>query len=170
MSTANRNRFDASALSEDYTEKTSLARFKELRRAFPNVLIIFVHGDYYYGFDETAVALFLLFGCRYYRKEGMLVVRIEKARFEDHMVGKRQMRGFRYLVDQNGELTFEKGIKKFRLQKPLSFYDTNLDRVQNKNSTRSYWESTNTRHGKGWYDDVWTPGLPSSRFYRKKSK
>ena len=170
MSTANIDQFDMSVLSKDYAEKTSLARYNELRRAFPNVLIIFEHDDYYYGFDETAVALFFLFGCRYYRKKGMLVAKIDKAKFEKHMVGKRQMRGFRYLVDQNGRLTFEKGIKKFRLQKSLSYYDTNMDRVQNKEPTASYWKNINTRHGGGWHDDVWTPGLPSSHFYRRKSK
>ena len=28
--------------------------------------------------------------------------------------------------------------------------------------------SAYSRHGRGWADDVWTPGLPSSRFHRKK--
>ena len=171
MSPAKLDRFDASMLSNRYAEKSSLARYKELHSAFPNVLIIFEHGGCYYGFNETAVALYFLFGCRYYRQKGMLVVKVEKAKFEEHMIGRRQMRGFRYLVDRNGRLTFEKGIKKFRLRKPLSYYEANLDHVQNNSSTASsYRKAPDTRHGGGWHDDVWAPGLPSSRFFRKKSK
>ena len=162
--------FDASVLGADFAQKSSLARYRELRDVFPNTLIIFEHGDYYYGFDETAVAMYDLFGSRYYQQKGMLVVKIEKNKFETHMIAKRQMRRFRYLVDRNGELTFEKGEKLFHLQKPLSYYAEKLDTVQNKKPETSYWNDPITRHGGGWYDDVWAPGLPSSRMHGKKSK
>ena len=134
------------------------------------MLIIFEHSGYYYGFDETAVAMYFLFGRRYYLQKGMLVVKIEKAKFEEHMIGKRQMRGFRYLVDRDGQLTFEKGKKKFRLQNTLSYYEANSDRIQNKKAAASFWNDPSTRHSWGWHDDVWAPGLPSSRVFRKKPK
>ena len=167
---SNRDHFDASMLSEGYENKSSLARYKELQKTFPNVLIIFENGEYDYGFDETAVALSILFGYRYYLKEGMLVVKIKKTKFEEYLIVKRQMRGFRYLVDRNGKLTFEKGTKKFRLAKPLSAYKSDLNRKQKKELATSYWDDPITKHGGGWYDDAWTPGLPSSRMYRKKSR
>ena len=28
--------------------------------------------------------------------------------------------------------------------------------------------TTSSRHGGGWVDDAWVPGLPSSRFFRKR--
>lgn len=77
------DQFDASMLSKGYAKKPSLARYNELRRAFPNALIIFEHGEHYYGFDETAVALYDLFGCRYYQQKGKLVVKVERTKFED---------------------------------------------------------------------------------------
>ena len=164
------DQFDASMLSKGYAKEPSLARYNELRRAFPNALIIFEHGEHYYGFDETAVALYDLFGCRYYQQKGKLVVKVERTKFEDFMIVRRQMRGFRYVVDRNGSLTFERGSKKFHLQKPLSYYEANLDRIQNKGLTTSYWNDPITRHGGGWHDDVWAPGLPSSRLNRKKPR
>lgn len=35
---------------------------------------------------------------------------------------------------------------------------------------RPYWNDPITRHGGGWHDDVWAPGLPSSRLNRKKPR
>ena len=162
------DQFDASMLSKGYAKKPSLARYNELRNAFPNTLIVFEHGEYYYGFDETAVALYDLFGCHFYQQKGKLVVKIDKTKFEEFMTARRQMRGFRYVVDRNGILTFEKGTKKFRLQKPLSYYEANLDRILNKEASTSYLNDPITRQGRGWCEDVWAPGLPSSRLNRKK--
>ena len=162
--------FDASVLSDGYVKKTSLARYNELRGAFPNALIFFEHGEHYYGFDETAVALYDLFGCRYSQQKGKLVVKVERSKFEEFMIARRQMRGFRYVVDRNGSLTFERGAKKFHLQKPLSYYEANLARIQNKGLTTSYWNDPITKHGGGWHDDVWVPGLPSTRLNGKKPR
>ena len=169
ISYSKNDRFDASALSNGYEDKGSLSRFKELQSSFPNILIIFEHAGFYYGFDETAVALYYLFGCRYYRQKGMLVVKVEATKFEEHMIGKKQMRGFRYVIDRNGKLTFEMG-KKFSLPKTLSYYDINLDRIQKVNPASSSWSNSYTKNGRGWYDDVWLPGLPSQRFYKKRYK
>ncbi len=163
--TAETKHFDTSLLSADFAKKSSLTRYEELCNAFPKVLIIFEHGGYYYGFNDTAVALYDLFGCRYSLQKGMLVAKIEKAKFESHMILKRRMRGFCYLIDRNGILTFEKGIKQFSLQKPMSYYLKNWDKLQNKKTATSY---PIDKHGFGWLDDAWTPGLPSSRMYRKK--
>ena len=107
------DQFDASMLSKGYAKKPSLARYNELRRAFPNALIIFEHGEHYYGFDETAVALYDLFGCRYYQQKGKLVVKVERTKFEDYMIVRRQMRGFRYVGKGNGCPPFERGTKSF---------------------------------------------------------
>ena len=158
------NIFDASLLSSEYANKTSLSRYKELINTFPNTLIIFEHADNYYGFDETAVALYYLFGCCYYKKNGMLVSKIEAAKFEEHFIAKRQMRGFRYVIDRNGILTFEKGTKGFSLQKPLSYYFTNIEQFQRDKSHVPSYDKSYSRHGAGWHDDVWAPGLSSQRF------
>jgi len=76
------------------------------------------------------------------------------------------MRGFRYVVDRDGLLTFEIGQKKFCLQKPLSYYKENVEHILNGKSTS--WINSTLKQGGGWLDDVWAPGLPSSRFFRKK--
>ncbi len=166
MDTEKYDCFDVSALSGEYSQKTSLARYKELQSSFSHALIIFEYNDHYYGFDETAVALYFLFGCHYYQEKEMLVAKIEKEKFEDFMIDKRNMRGFRYVVDRNGLLTFEKGEKRFSLQKPLSYYKENLGRIQNGKAPASWTNST--KHASSWYDDVWAPGLPSSRFFKEE--
>ena len=163
-------KFDASLLSSGYADKASLNRYKELHSTFPNTLIIFEHADYYYGFDETAVALYYLFGCRFYKQKGMLVTKTDATKFEDHFIGKRQMRGHRYIIDRNGKLTFGKGTGCF-LRKPLSYYNSiDLDRIQKAKSAKSSWTNSYSKYGGGWNNDAWTPGLPSQRFYRKKTK
>ncbi len=160
-------RFDDSRLSADYASKGSMARYKELTRAFPNTLIVFVHDAYYYGFDKTAVALALLFNCRFYRNKGMLVIKIESGDYQ-RKTKAGQLRGFRCIVDNNGILTFQMG-KKFSLEKPMSYYEKKQNSVSENKSSHS-WIDSASRHGRGWHDDAWSPGLPSSRFFRNKSK
>ena len=170
MVSSKRERFDASLLSSEYADKASLNRYKELHSTFPNTLIIFEHADYYYGFDETAVALYYLFGCRFYKQKGMLVTKTDASKFEEHFIAKRQMRGYRYIIDRNGKLIFVNGKRSF-LRKPLSYYRSiDLDRILKAKSAKSSWTDSYSKHGGGWYNDAWTPGLPSQRFYRKKSK
>lgn len=167
---SNGKRFDASLLCKEYADKSSLNRYHELYITFPNTLIIFEHADYYYGFEETAVALYYLFGCKFYKQKGMLVTKTDATMFEEHFVGKRQMRGYRYIIDRNGKLTFVNGKGCF-LKKPLSYYNSiDLDRIQKAKLAKSSWTDSYSKHGGGWYNDVWTPGLPSQRFFRKKSK
>ena len=160
-------RFDASLLSAEYAKKSSMARYRELLKTFPNVLILFEHDGNYYGFDETAVALHFLFGYPNYRKEEMFVMKVEKAKFEAYAIAKKQMCGYCYVVDRDGVLSFERGKKRFRLQKPLSAYEEILHPKQKKVIAPSYWSDPGT--SRGGYDGPWTPGLPSSRFYRKKT-
>lgn len=168
MASINEKEFNASSLSESYPKKTSLSRYKELTSVFPNTFIMFEHEGFYYGFDETAVALFLLFKYRLDIKKEMLVAKIDRNEFRityDHAL----MRGYRYIVDKNGELLFVNG-KPFYLKTPLSDYKKliNNNKIHQKKQEKTTPQTENdTKHGGGWYDDVWTPGLPSSRFYKK---
>ena len=166
MVSINEKEFNASSLSESYPKKSSLSRYKELTSVFPNTFIMFKHEGFYYGFDETAVALFLLFKCELNVKKEMLVAKIDRNEFRityDHAL----MRGYRYIVDKNGELLFVNG-KPFYLKHPLSYYKTIINKVHRKKQKKTTSQAENdTKHGGGWYGDAWTPGLPSSRFYKK---
>ena len=134
---------------------------------FPNTLIFFEKYGYCYGFDETAAMISMICGYRVYKKDDMLVIKFEKSRFQQ-MIKRGQMRGYRLIIDKSGKLTFISG-NTFHLEKPLSYYKNNPDYTLNKKPlqkpVRSY-----TKNGGGWHDDAWTPGLPSSRFFRTKKK
>ena len=161
----NKVRFDSSSLSDEYAGKTSLARYRELVRVFPNSLILFMNKGCYYGFDETAVVLNLWFGYQFHKSKGMLVAKSEKL---EPLVRIFRMRGFRYIVDEYGKLTFGTG-KGFRLPKPLSYYEKHPKSRPTPKQKPTTWSESFSKHGGGWHDDVWAPGLPSSRFYRKRS-
>ena len=164
MMSINKAIFDSTSVSDGYAKKTSLDRYKELRRTFPNTLILFRNMGYYYGFDETAVVLDMWFGYTYHKSHGMLVAKGNNYKL---ILEKFQMCGLRYIVDENGKLTFGKG-KGFKLSKPLSYYESHpIVRQPPKNKSTS-WTDSYSRHGGGWHDDVWAPGLPSSRFYKSK--
>lgn len=168
MDSANKVQFNTSSLSAGYAQRSSLARYKELKRTFPNTLILFSKNGYYYGFDETAVAMSKLFGCHYQMKKRMLVAKSAKI---ERMIAIFQSRGLRYIIDVDGKLTFDEG-KGFRLQNPLSYYETHQTKKRDAKTKSTSWTDSNSKsyskHGGGWNDDVWTPGLPSSRFYRTK--
>lgn len=157
--------FGGSALSDDYAKKASLTRYTELMRAFPNTLIFFAHDCYYYGFDATAVALNLLFGFKYYKNKQMLIVKIKRIEFEA-IAERVKARGLRYIIDDQGSLTFVRG-KKFMLQESLSYYEANMKKLSKRKAVSSRTDNY-IKQGRGWSNDAWTPGLPSSRFYRKK--
>lgn len=169
--------FDDSALCDEYRYLPSRYRYDELRSVFPFTILIFEHGGYYYGFNESAVALRILYGFDYYEKGGMLVVKIEGYIFESQILPEKRIKGFGYILDRNGSLTFRYG-KKFRLVKPLSYYRQLGRQKALKARLRpahpiketKYWGDPDTRRGYGWHDGVWAPGLPSSRFYRKRTK
>ena len=69
-----------------------------------------------------------------------------------------------------GKDLIDRGLAQITAKGLLIYYETNLDRIQNKGLTTSYWNDPITRHGGGWHDDVWAPGLPSSRLNRKKPR
>lgn len=164
MSNSNRTRFDASRLSDVYKRKSSLARYRELTHVFPHTLILFHHQGYYYGFDESAVVLNIWFGYPLRKAKGMLVVKDKNL---DPIIRKCQLRGIRYVLDRNGELTFGAG-KGFRLKKPPAYYEEHpVSRPAPKVRVSSYSDSC-FRSGGGWQDDVWTPGLPSARMFKKR--
>lgn len=177
MNTGNAHKFDSSALRECYKEMPSKLRYNELCRTFPYTMLIFEHGGYYYGFDESAVALRILYGFDYYEKGGMLVVKIADYIFESQILSESNMKGFGYVLDRDGSLTFRRG-KKFRLAKDLSYYRQLGRKLTSKAKQKPVRQikqrrprgDTNTRHGYGWHDDAWTPGLPSSRLFRKRMK
>ena len=164
MSSPNKVRFDESSLSPDYSEKKSLARYRELMKTFPNTLILFQNNGYLYGFEETAVVMSIWFGYRYQKKDGMLVA---KGAEIHSMLSKLQTKGFRYIVDNNGHLAFRTGTG-FSLPRSLSYYEKHpVSKPTPKKRKTSYTDSY-SKQGGGWNDDVWAPGLPSSRFYRKR--
>ncbi len=157
-------RFDASSLSANYSEKGSLARYQELNSVFPHTLILFHHTGYYYGYNDTAVALNRWFGYRFYQSKELLFA---KGDHLEPLVRKFQLRGYRYIVDDDGELTFGSG-KGFILKKPLSYYEAHpVLRPEPKPRSTSYTEQF-SKNGGGWNDDVWTPGLPSERYFKKR--
>ena len=165
MTDPNKILFDPSSLSDEYGTKKSLARYRELKGVFPNSLIFFRNEGCYYGFDETAVVLNLWFGYPFYKSAGMLIAKIEKI---EPVVCVCQQRGIRYIVDEYGKLTFGAG-KRFRLPKPLSYYEEHHKSMPVPKQRSTTWTESDSKHGGGWYDDVWTPGLPSSHFYKKRS-
>lgn len=155
--------FNASSLSDEYAGKSSLARYKELTRVFPNTLILFENKGYYYGFDETAVALNIWFGYPFRKAKGMLVA---KGRPLKPLIRKFQLRGIRCILDEQGKVTFWPG-KGFKLQKPLSYYEEHPISRPDPKPRNTSWTNSYTKQGGGWDDDAWVPGLPSSRFYKK---
>ena len=167
MANINEINFNTSLLSEAYQKKSSLLRYKELASAFPNTFILFEHEGFYYGFGETAVALFWLFKCKLDIKKEMLVTKIDRYKFR--IINDRTLlRGYRCIVDKNGELVFING-KSYYLKYPLSYYKTCINRIHLKNQKKKTSQAEkDTKHGGGWYDDAWTPGLPSSRFFKKR--
>ncbi|GEM_PF-2230059 len=158
---------DSAKLSANYAKKGSKQRYNELKAVFPNTLILFKHDGNYYGYEETAVFLSGLLGIEQYIKNEMLIVRIESI----GLFNGDAMQGYRYIVDENGKLTFVSG-KEFCLNSPLR-HKKNPKRIllsSNKNSTPKTSSLTNaySKRGGDWLDNVWVPGLPSSRLYRKR--
>ena len=164
LNTDDEVRFDASSLSADYSQKRTLARYQELNSAFPHSLILFRHSGYYYGYNDTAVALNRWFGYRFYQSKEMLFARGDNL---EPLVRKFQLRGYRYIVDDDGKLTFGSG-KEFILKNPLSYYEEHpISRPDPIPQSTSYTEQL-SKQGGGWNDDVWTPGLPSARYFKKR--
>lgn len=156
-------RFDESSLNSQYAEKSSLGRYKELIRVFPNTLIIFGNRGYYYGFDETAVVLCIWFKYSYHESNGMLVAKGDRL---DPIIRKIKSRGYRYIVDEDGKLTFGKG-KGFSLPKPLSYYKKHPISIHATKPRFAPYSESYSKNGGGWHDDVWAPGLPSTRFNKR---
>ena len=117
-----------------------------------------------------------------YVKKGMDIVKMNKYLFAEITSSREKLHGLAYIVDDNCALSFVSGDT-YGIPDPSVFRTNNLARAHssNKKSTYSSNKKTTynsnkkqkepyTKNGGGWYDDVWAPGLPSSRFFRTKSR
>lgn len=166
--------FNASAISDDYVNKTSAGRYYELKYTFPDVLIIFKRNNAFYGFEETAIILSNLYKIPRYTKKGMEVVKINEKFFTQITNSNEKLHGLAYIIDDNCALSFVWGDT-YCIPEPSVFRTNNLERAHSSNKKTTYNSNKKqkepyTKNGGGWHDDVWAPGLPSSRFFRTKSR
>ena len=155
-------------MSKNYKQKKRFDRLAELQKCFPNTILLFKDGGAYYGYDGTAVAMDMLFHTGYFSTSGHRCACSFNISMLLNGFGRRNLR---YILDDNGVTTFCVG-KGFALANSLSSYPMsskakNVSQSKSKSKTQSY-NGPYERSGYGWDDDTWTPGLPSSRFYRKR--
>ncbi|MBR6426879.1 MAG: hypothetical protein IKS28_03535 [Clostridia bacterium] len=159
-------------LSPEYANKKSRARYNELNSAFPDALILFGHEKWFFGFDKTAVALYILFQIPFYRKDGMLVSKCEKIEFLKIAFISPKF-DLKCIIDCDGKLTLMNG-KKIPPLKPLSFYEELQSKEAKRNPSNANIKArrnqtyTYSNQGWGWNNSGWSPGLPSARFNRRK--
>ena len=158
--------------SPEYANKKARARNNELNSVFPNALILFGHEKWFFGFDKTAVALYIMFQIPFYRKDGMLVSKMDMIEFLKIAFTSPEFE-LKCIIDCNGKLTIMNG-KKLPPLKPLPYYEelqnkkmrsnpSNVNIKARRNQTYTY-----SNQGWGWNSEGWAPGLPSARFNRRK--